>query len=220
MPIQFSCAITLVTLKPFKSAAYNEAAKISIFSKDLPELGYDQMASLVADMGFDGIDLTVRPGGHVLPENVARDLPNAIKAAKQKGLNIYMITTDIWEADDPFTEPILKTAASLGIQYYRMGRRFYDEKKSIANNLETFKTAFKKLAKLNQKYHIRGECQNHSGGGFGAPLWDILEVIKNMDSLWTGVQCDLFHATVEGANSWPIGFDLLKPFIGTIERGG
>ena len=204
-------------LKPFKNSANNEPAKISIFSKDLPELGYDEMASLVAEMGFDGIDLTVRPNGHVLPENVERDLPLAAEAAKKSGLKIYMIATDIFDADDRFTEPILKTAASLGIKYYRMGRRFYDEKKSIPQNLADFKTNFKKLAKLNRKYNIRGECQNHSGDGFGAPVWDLWEVLKNMDPQWTGVQYDVFHATVEGANSWPLGYNLMKPYIGTLD---
>ncbi len=128
-----------------------------------------------------------------------------------------MITTDIFDADDKFTEPILQTASSLGIRYYRMGRRFYDEKKSIPQNLADFKTQLKKLATLNRKYNIRGECQNHSGDGFGAPVWDLWEVLKDMDPQWTGVQYDVFHATVEGANSWPLGFNLLKPYIGTLD---
>jgi sugar phosphate isomerase/epimerase len=204
-------------LKPFKASANNEPAKISIFSKDLPELGYDEMASLVTEMGFDGIDLTVRPKGHVLPENVERDLPLAAETARKSGLKIYMIATDIFDADERFTEPILKTAASLGIQYYRMGRWFYDEKKSIPNNLSDFNTRFQKLSKLNRKYNIRGECQNHSGDGFGAPVWDLWEVLRNMDPQWIGVQYDVFHATVEGANSWPLGFNLLKPYIGTLD---
>ncbi len=210
-------AINPITFKPFNASANNEPAKICIFSKHLPELGYHEMASLVAEMGFDGIDLTVRPNGHVLPENVERDLLLAAKAAEKVGLKIYMITTGILDAGDRLTEPILKTASSLGIQYYRMGSRFYDEKKSILHNLEDFKTRFKKLAKLNRKYNIRGECQNHSGDGFGAPVWDLWEVLKNMDPQRIGVQYDVFHASVEGANSWPLGFSLLKPYIGTLD---
>lgn len=204
-------------LKPFKTSANNEPAKICIFSRDFRGVGYDEMSSLVAEMGFDGIDLTVRPNGHVLPENVERDLPLAAEAAKKSGLKIYMIATDIFDAEDRFTEPILKTASSLGIQHYRMGRRFYDEKKNISQNLADFKTKFKKLDKLNRKYNIRGECQNHSGNGFGAPVWDLWEVLKHMDPLWIGAQYDVFHAIVEGANSWPLGFNLLKPYIGTLD---
>ena len=193
----------------------NKSSKISIFSKSLQEPDYDKLASLVAEMGFDGIDLTLRPNGHVLPENVERNLPLAMAAAKKCGISIYMITTDIIDAEEKFTERIIKTAASLGIQYYRMGRIFYDEKKSIPQNLAVFKTQLKKLTYLNRKYNIRGECQNHSGDGFSAPVWDIWEVIKYMDPQWIGVQYDIFHATVEGANCWPLGFNLLKQYIGT-----
>ena len=155
--------------------------RFGIFSKNLQELSYLELASFVADIGFDGIDLPVREKGHVLPENVERDLPLAAEAAKKSGLNIYMITTDIFDADDKFTEPVLKTAASLGIKHYRMGHSTYDEKKSITENQEGFKTKFKKLDKLNRKLNIRGEYQNHSGDGFGAPVWDLWEVLKNLD---------------------------------------
>lgn len=212
-----AAAVNRPALKPFKASAPGEPAKICIFSKVLQKRGYAEMASLAADMGFDGIDLTVRPKGHVLPENVERDLPLVAEAARKSGLNIYMITTEILDAGDRYTEPILKTAASLGIKHYRMGRGFYDEKKSIPENLEDFRVRFKKLDRLNRRYNIRGEYQNHSGSGFGAPVWDLWEVLKDADPQWTGVQYDIYHATMEGANSWPLGFDLLKPYIGTLD---
>ncbi len=48
--------------------------KIHLFSKHLQFLGYKEMAKATVEAGLDGVDLTVRPGGHVLPENVERDL--------------------------------------------------------------------------------------------------------------------------------------------------
>ena len=59
------------------------------------------------------------------------------------------------------------------LKYYRMGRQFYDKKKSIPENLGDFEKEFKNLEILNRKYNIRGECQNHEGGGFGSPVWDL-----------------------------------------------
>ena len=46
---------------------------ISLFSKHLQFLDYNEVASAVAEMGFDGLDLTVRPKGHVLPKRVTDD---------------------------------------------------------------------------------------------------------------------------------------------------
>ena len=96
------------------------AFSINIFSKNLHWLDYSGMAAAAAEMGFEGIDLTVRPAGHVLPERVAEDLPKAVEAVKKAGLNVFMITTAINNADDAHTEAILKTAHALGISYYRM----------------------------------------------------------------------------------------------------
>jgi len=195
-----------------------EAFKISIFSKHLQWLDYTEMAKVAAAMGFDGVDLTVRPNGHVLPEKVEVDLPKAVTAIRNEGMNVFMITTSITDAADPNSERILKTASSLGIRHYRMGYYMYDDKVSIDENLAGFKGQLSRLVILNKKYSISGEYQNHSGGRyFGAPVWDLYDVLKQINSPWIGSQYDINHATVEGANTWPIGLRLLKPHIKSID---
>lgn len=191
--------------------------KICIFSKHLQWLNYHDMASVTASMGFDGIDLTVRRKGHVEPERVAEDLPKAVKAAEQAGLKVYMLTTDITSADQPSTELVLKTAAQLGIPYYRMGWLAYQKNMSIEQNIENFRQSFSKLATLNKQYQIHGAYQNHAGSRFGAALWDLWMVIKDIDSQWLGCQYDIRHATVEGASSWPLSLQLMRPHIRTLD---
>ena len=51
---------------------------VFLFSKHLQFLDYNSMSEVTAEMGFNGLDLTVRPKGHVLPERVADDLPKAV----------------------------------------------------------------------------------------------------------------------------------------------
>ena len=45
--------------------------EINLFSKHLHWANYEDMAKIVSEIGFDGIDLTVRPKGHVEPEHAA-----------------------------------------------------------------------------------------------------------------------------------------------------
>jgi L-ribulose-5-phosphate 3-epimerase len=200
----------------------SDAFKISVFSKHLQWLDYENMARAAAQIGLDGIDLTVRPQGHVLPENVERDLPKAMEAVKKAGLNIYMIATSILDPDDPLTDKILKTASSLGIQHYRMGWMHYDDNKTVEENISLVESSLRKLARLNEKYSISGEYQNHSGVGakgiyFGGVLWDLAGILKNINSPWIGSQYDIYHATVEGANTWPITLKLISPCIRSID---
>lgn len=187
---------------------------ISIFSKHLHWLGYQEMAALAKDMGYEGIDLTVRPQGHVLPEKVKQDLPKAVDIIRNAGLGVYTITTDIGKAKDRYTEDILKTAASLGIPNYRMGWYSYSGRGS-AGDLEIFKRDFRELAQLNRKYGIHGDYENHTGR-FGGPVWDLWMVLKDLDPRWSGVQFDIRHASVDGAEAWPVNLDLIRSYLGSV----
>ena len=203
-------------------AKNNEDFSISIFSKHLHWLDYSEMATVVAETGFDGVDLTVRPQGHVLPERVEEDLPRAMEAVNKAGKDIYMITTSVNDADDPLSEKILKTASSLGIRHYRLGWMYYDGNKTIEENISVVQRKMTKLAILNEKYSISGEYQNHSGVDsagiyFGGSIWDLYKVLININSRWLGSQYDIYHATVEGANSWSVGLKLISRYIRTLD---
>ena len=56
-------------------AAAQPSTQLCLFSKHLPELAWSDLGRAVQDCGFDGIDLTVRAGGHVLPVRAIDDLP-------------------------------------------------------------------------------------------------------------------------------------------------
>lgn len=198
------------------SAEENTGTKICIFSKHLQWLNYEEMARVAADLGFDGIDLTVRPGGHVLPENVERDLPKAVEAVRMAGLDVYMLTTAIQDSTEPYSESILKTAAILKIPFYRTNWFNFSSELSIQKNIEEFRKKFTRLNHLNKKYNIKGCYQNHSGESLGSATWDLWYTIKELDQQWIGAQYDIRHATLEGGHSWPVGFKLISPFIKTL----
>jgi L-ribulose-5-phosphate 3-epimerase len=196
---------------------FNTAPVLCLFSKHLHWLDIKEMAAFAKKVGFKGIDLTVRPGGHVLPENAERDLPRAVKEIKSQGLSVPMITTAITSADDPKTHAILKTAASLGVKVYRMGWWRYERGKSVKAQLAERGKEMQKINALNEKYQIRGGYQNHAGNYVGAAGWDLAEILKGIDPKWTGVQYDIRHATVEGNYSWPFTFELLVPYINSLD---
>jgi len=186
---------------------------INFFSKHLQFLDYAEAAEACLAAGMNGTDLTVRPGGHVLPENVERDLPRAVKAFEQAGLKIEMMATGITDPGDPLSEKVLQVASEMGIKFYRLGYYKYDPTLSMEANLEKIKASMEGLARLNEKYKIHGAYQNHAGSNFGAPVWDLWEVIRDMDPRWTGCQYDICHATAEGNRSWPLGLKALKDHI-------
>jgi len=186
---------------------------IHVFSKPLQWLDYESLAEVLAEAGAQGIDLPVRPGGHVLPENVKSDLPKAVAAARKNGLRIDMIVTAITGADEKYTEDILRTASGLGIKYYRLGYLNYDDSLGIWGTLQKFKPEMKKLEALNRKYNIHGAYQNHYGTRIGGPVWDLYELLKDLDPEFIGCQYDVRHAVVEGGSSWVNGLKLIAPWV-------
>jgi hypothetical protein len=47
-----------------------QAQPTVVFTKPLQWLDYDGVAEIAAEAGFNGLDIPVRPGGHVLPERI------------------------------------------------------------------------------------------------------------------------------------------------------
>jgi sugar phosphate isomerase/epimerase len=190
--------------------------KISVFSKHLQFLNYSDMAEAVAGMGFDGIDLTVRPDGHVSPERVESDLPKAVEAMRKVGLAPLMMVTAVHDADNNTDKKVLEIAAELGFQYYRMNWFAYPEGKSMPESLQSFTQKIKDLSLLNKKLQLTGCYQNHSGSLVGAVIWELWELLKEADKQHMGVQYDIHHATVDGGLSWQNGLRLIEPQIKTI----
>ena len=72
------------------------------------------------------------------------------------------------------------------------------------------------MAQLNQDLGITGAYQNHSGLYFGAPIWDLKAALKEINPNFLGCQYDIMHASLEGAKSWEIDFQLIQPHINSL----
>ena len=201
-------------------SVFNDTAedrlKVHIFSKHLQFLNYQEMAEAVAEMGFDGIDLTVRPDGHVKPERVEIDLPKATESMRKFNLVPLLMTTTIGDADNSTDKKVLAIASKLGIKYYRMNWFSYPEEKTIPDSLNFFQQKIKALSYLNKELGVTGCYQNHAGNLVGASLWELWELLKEADKQYMGLQYDIRHAVVEGGLSWQNGLRLVHPQIKTL----
>ncbi len=198
-----------------RSFAAKSSHPVYAFTKCLQFLPIEEAAQLLAENGFNGADITVRAGGHILPENVKKELPKAFDTFRKAGIETNMIVTDINDPEHPDLKPVLRTMAAIGIRHYRMGYLEYDNRKTMPVNLDKHKRAFEKLEKLNRAIGVTGNYQNHSGVRVGGPVWDLYHLLKDCDPKYLGVQYDIRHATVEGGMSWPVGMKLLAPWIQT-----
>jgi len=202
---------------PLRAATVASAKQeFCVFTKHLIGLGYEQLADIIADMGFDGIDAPIRPGGHVEPERVEEDLPKLMEALEKRGLRISSMTSGINEVSEAqHTEKVLRAAKAAGVPGYRMNYNKYDLTKPIWPQVEAWKPKFKDLIQLSEEIGIQPLYQNHSGKDYlGAPVWDVYELMREYTPKQWGFAFDFFHATAEGFLSWPLELNLVKDRIG------
>lgn len=204
------------TVLPEEAASASRAATgkrpgpLCLFSKPLPHMGYAELARAVRQAGFEGIDLTVRPGGHVVPERVTVDLPRATAAIRGQGLEMPFITTDLHTANDFGAEATLATAGKLGIHLFKPGYYQY-RYRDVQAELQEAGRQFRSLAALGERHGVAIGYHNHEGM-IGAPVWDMASIILPMDPRWSGFYFDVRHATVEGGSAgWRVAAHMVQP---------
>ena len=150
----------------------------------------EKLCELMKGAGYDGIQWTVRKGGHVEPADAAANLPRLVKIAESFGLKSRSICTDI-TADaagkpglTPGAETVLKVAADCGIEMFRPAYFFYDAKtETFSQSLDRIRGGFAALARLAARTGVKATYQNHSSWGpsvFGGLVWDVYECIRDL----------------------------------------
>src|SRR5882757_9297608 len=101
-------ALYALGMAPAAFSSGSSKLKVAIFSKHLLFLHGAELPEAAAKIGFDGIDLAVRKGGHVAPERVKQDLPALVAIIREHNLEVPMLTTDIADVNTPYCEDILR----------------------------------------------------------------------------------------------------------------
>ena len=203
LPARFTAARQPAARGPFRGT-------LCLFSKPVPQLNWQELAQSAKRAGFGGIDLTVRGGGHVLPARVTADLPQAVAAIRETGLEVPMITTELLTAGDPTAEPIMSAASKLSIPFLKPGYYHY-KFVNVLQELEEAGKQFRGLVELAGKHGIQVGYHNHDGY-IGAPTWDMARVIEPLDPSSCGYYFDLSQATTEGGvGGWKIAANLVMP---------
>ncbi len=214
----FAAAGTVVPAIALHSSAAQKPAcpPVVVFSKIYQELNlnYDDAAELTAEAGLEGIDCPVRPGGEVLPERVADDLPRYAEALRKCGRQIPLLTTSILGLASPHTEEILRTAKQLGTEYYRLGFVYRNQKTPVSDQIRELRAQLKDLAALNQQFRLCALLQNHSPAGksvyLAGDISEMRQILDGFDPRQVGAAFDIGHALIVHGDGWRSQFEALK----------
>jgi sugar phosphate isomerase/epimerase len=191
--------------------------QLGCFTKPFQDVGFEQTADMVAEGGWVGIECPLRKAGQILPERVEDDLPKLVSALAKRNLQVLTMATDIKDLEDPLSERVLRTAAKLGIKRYRLAHLQYDLSQPIEQQMNRIKGGLRQLIAMNGELGMCAAFENHSGRtSFGAPIWDLYEIMRDEDPRRCGICFDVGHARVEGGLDWEIQFRLVERYLTAI----
>jgi sugar phosphate isomerase/epimerase len=135
-------------------------------------------------LGFDGCDLSVEPGGTVLPEQTPVDLVRAIESIKGDGLDLPVITTSFIGVGEPWARNVVAITGNSGVPLLRSGysklspERFAERTRELAPF-----AAYARAANMV----------------LGLPYPAAQSVIRNFDEQLVGYDFDTSEGAVEAA---------------------
>jgi sugar phosphate isomerase/epimerase len=203
------------------SAAQENPWPIAVFEKVFEALNYQELANAIDQIGADGIEATVRKGGHVEPQAAAEEIPKMQQALQARGKRIIIAATSIARADDPDAPAVLRVLRAAGITHYRMSHYQLKLARPLLPQVRDFAAQARELAALNAEIGIQGLYQNHSGstqkqGYLGALGWDAALMLEGIDPNALGLACDTRHLIKDTGSSWRTALAACKSHIRSI----
>lgn len=185
---------------------------VCLHSQILIKLEYTELGGIVKQLGFEGIDLTIREGGHVLPRMAPVDVVRAIESLRGEDLEVPMITTGFHSAMDPWARNVLGLAGPMEVKLFAPGLYPYGNGASVEARLGEVRRDFAGLVALGRAYGMAAGFPNPGGLEVGEAVWDIREILAPLDPRWAGYYFDPGYATANGgAGGWKIALRLALP---------
>jgi L-ribulose-5-phosphate 3-epimerase len=192
--------------------AARRAPPLIAFSQNLSQIEYPELGDIVKQMGFEGVDLTVRPGGHIEPRLANVDLVRAFEVMDGNGLLVPVITTAITTPMDRTAVPVIALSGMSKVPLFRPGDWPYGAANNIMNRLGEVQREFFGLVNVGRQYKIAGAFYNSTGDAVGASVWDIQRILEPLEPAWAGFYFDICNATAHGGTgSWEISLRLALP---------
>jgi sugar phosphate isomerase/epimerase len=187
---------------------------ICLYSKQIVKVEYENLGMVLRDMGFDGCDLSVEPGGHVTPEQITSDLMRAIEAVNGVGLDVPILSTNIVNANDPNGRQLMGIAGFMQIPLIRPGYWRYNNAPDLEARLGEVQREMMMLASVARAYNIATCMHNMAGDYVGASIWDVNNIFRGIDPRWVGYDFDPGYATMQaGIEGGAVALRLALPRI-------
>lgn len=189
---------------------------IIAFEKHFQELDYDQMGEELAKMGVQGIEATIRKGGHIEQKDAAKEVPRMVASLAKNDQKALLVACNVSEIT-PENDEFLKILRENGINRYRMEYYRYDHSGDLLEQVKGFTRQANELAAYNKEHGMQAIYQLHSGHKLlGGMSWDLALLLQDIDPAEIGIGFDLRHFRTDSGLSWRTALQVARKHIRAI----
>ena len=165
----------------------NDGIVYTVFTKPW-KMPLAELGEFVKGLGFDGIELPVRPGYQVPPENVSKGLPEAAKILAEFGVSIASVA-------GPSDEATIAACAEAGVPVIRVMVRVGDEGylAAVANAQREYDALVPLLDKHGVQIGVQNHCDEFVPNSLG-----LLHLLGKYDPKHVGAVWDAAHCALNG----------------------
>ncbi|WP_424930800.1 sugar phosphate isomerase/epimerase family protein [Amaricoccus macauensis] len=176
--------------------------QITAFTKPWDE-PLPQLAEKLAGLGFDGVELAVRPGYQVEPENVRQGLPAAVELLKQHGLSTPSIAGNT-------DEDTIAACGEAGVGIIRICAPI-DMEKGYRASVDAYRRTFDALLPALERHGVAIGVQNHYGYHVASAV-GLAHLLEGYDPAQVCGVLDMGHCAVDG-EPVKMAIDIARPLL-------
>ncbi|MFC5653800.1 sugar phosphate isomerase/epimerase family protein [Paenibacillus solisilvae] len=162
--------------------------EFSVFTKPWKDLSVWALGKFVSELGFDGIELPLRDGYQLEPQNASK-LPQLVKQFEEHGLKIFSVASGT-------DEKIFAGCAEAGIPLIRIMPEITLEEGYMASEKRE-RAHLESLLPLCEKYGVKIGVQQHYGNNIVDSI-GMLHLMEEMDPKYIGAIWDSAHDALAG----------------------
>ena len=193
-----------------------ESWPIAVFEKPIQSLDYDRMGEELAKMGVQGIEATIRKGGHIEPRDAEAEVPKMVESLGKNGQKALIATCNVNSASSENAD-FLRVLKANGITRYRMDYFRYDLTKDLLPQVAENTAKLKELEAMNREIGVQALYQIHAGAKYAGSLaWDAAMMFKNVDPAQAAIAFDLRHVRAGSGLSFQTALAVIGKHVRSI----
>lgn len=189
-------------------------ATLSLSPKLYKHLAVEELAEFVRELGLAAVNMIVREGFWVDPENLARDAAAFVKAMETAGVEAAFAEAAYSPDQICFDPTPLNVLADNGIAQFRMGY-FKIENADVRTSFVVARHKLATMVDLCAEAKVRAVYQVHHGSLVPSAS-SAFGLVNGLDAEWVGVELDAGNQAFEGYERWELSVGLLGEYLRAI----